>query len=137
MTVEDIVNEIPDGQQHVTISGGEPLLQTKGLLSLVKALRQEGIGVILFSGFYLNEIHKVPEGKEILSYIDCLIDGRFEQDNTAQTGVRGSRNQTIHLFSNRYTHDQLEKREIEFLFKEDGEVIITGFPDEELITALK
>jgi hypothetical protein len=36
----------------------------------------------------------MPAAKEILQYIDVLIDGRFDEIQAAKDGVRGSENQT-------------------------------------------
>lgn len=124
-----IVEQMPKGQEHVTISGGEPFLQINGLLELVQALKEKEIGIVLFSGFYKREILKMPLGNEILNNVDVLIDGRFEENKIAESGIRGSSNQTIHFLSNKYSLEQMKNRQFEMQFKENGEVIMTGFPN--------
>lgn len=129
LSVANILDELPAGQQHVTLSGGEPFLQIKSLLELVQALNAKQIGIIMFSGFYKAEIERMPLGEKVLSYIDVLIDGRFEEEKIAASGIRGSDNQTTYFFTERYSIEQMEQRQFEIQFREDGEVIMTGFPD--------
>lgn len=128
LSVSDILNQLPEEQKHVTISGGEPFLQIRGLLSLVQALREKDIGIVIFSGFTRSEIEKMPLGKSVLANIDVLIDGRFDEQKMADSGIRGSTNQTIYFLTERYHSEQFEQRQFELLFKEDGQILITGFP---------
>lgn len=129
LSVKDLLVQIPSGQEHITISGGEPFLQAKELLELVQVLRTKGFGIVLFSGFYLNEIKKIPEAEKVLEFIDVLIDGRFEEENVAQNGIRGSSNQTLHFLTDKYTPEQMTNRQFEIQFNKDGGIIMTGFPD--------
>lgn len=92
-----------NGISGITISGGEPLLQSrplKELLSLVLCRRPE-LNVILFTGYNLQDIQKSGEC-DILDYIDLLIDGEYiDEQNSSEIGLRGSSNQEFHFLTNR------------------------------------
>ena len=79
----------------ITISGGEPLLQSqslKELLSLVVCRRPE---------LKLQDIQNSEEC-DILDYIDLLIDGEYiDEQNTDSIGLRGSANQRCHFLTDR------------------------------------
>ena len=80
----------------VTFSGGEPFLQAKTLLPLAKKLREDGIEIAAYTGFLFEELlgGKVPEGKELLSQLDVLIDGKFVQKlKSLDLAFKGSSNQ--------------------------------------------
>lgn len=89
----------PEYIDHLSILGGEPL--AKGnvpvVLQIVKDFREKFGNtkkIWLWSGYYLS--HMTDEQKEVLSYCDYLIDGRFEEDKFVQDlNFRGSSNQTI------------------------------------------
>lgn len=122
------VNTIPEHIEGVTITGGEPLLQAKPLAAFLHLLRRNSeLSVILYSGYTLEQIQRLPFGKEILSLVDVLIDGRFEHDKPANDGIRGSTNQRIHFLTKRYSFSDLRpRRRCEFVITPDGMVIQTG-----------
>jgi anaerobic ribonucleoside-triphosphate reductase activating protein len=64
----------------ITISGGDPLEQEDELLELLMLLSSMRLrkGIILFSGFTRAEISSNIIREKCLSYIDVLIDGRYE-----------------------------------------------------------
>lgn len=135
-TVESLLKEIPKEQEHITISGGEPFLQASFLLDFVKACRENNYKIVVFSGFYKHEIEKMQEGKEVLKYIDVLIDGRFEE-NKQTNDLKGSNNQTVHLLTDVYTAKQFQKHQVEILIGPNGELRMTGFPTGNLINSIK
>lgn len=132
VSVPDLIKRIPADVDGVTISGGEPFLQPEGLLELVMELHKMVDSIVVFSGFYLHEIQKMPLGQKILEQIDVLIDGRFEIENLAQSGVRGSANQTIHLLTERHSREEFEERNVEIIIDQEGKLFMTGFPSEEI-----
>lgn len=86
--------------QGLTLLGGEPFLNTQVCLSLVKAVREkfgQKKDIWSWTGYTWEELMLESEDKlELLSYIDILVDGRFElskKDITLQ--FRGSSNQRI------------------------------------------
>lgn len=137
LTVSDIIKQIPPDISGVTISGGEPFLQPKFLLELVQQLRLSDYSIAIFSGFYLKEIEKMTLGLHILAQIDALIDGRFDETAMATMGLHGSNNQTIHLFTSRYTENDFSLRSTEIWIDAAGNIQITGFPTKNLLDQIK
>ena len=81
----------------ITISGGEPFLQAKALIPLVKEIKKSK-DVVIYTGYTIEKLQSMsdPVIDELLSYCDILIDGRFIQSEKDLTlTFRGSRNQRI------------------------------------------
>jgi anaerobic ribonucleoside-triphosphate reductase activating protein len=94
------------GLDGLTISGGEPTLQSAALTALIRELRArpglEELEVLSYSGFTIEEL--LERGEEVAAYLDeldLLIDGRFEQNASNEKQWRGSDNQRVHLLSER------------------------------------
>lgn len=88
-------------RRGLSLSGGDPLHPANlvDVLALVKRVRAEcpGKDIWCWTGYRLEELS--PAQQEVVSLIDTLIDGRFEQA-LADPGLvwRGSSNQIIHRF---------------------------------------
>jgi anaerobic ribonucleoside-triphosphate reductase activating protein len=94
------------GLDGLTISGGEPTLQSGALTRLIRLLRAtsglEELEVLSYSGFTREELaQRGPDVAAYLGQLDLLIDGRFEQNAGNEKQWRGSDNQRIHLLSRR------------------------------------
>ena len=99
--VEEILFDIYSTKyiDGVTLSGGDPLLQGAATLEIVKALKEKNINIWCYTGWTYEEIDDLKAGKEakeVLSYIDVLVDGRFVLSllNTSCL-YRGSTNQRL------------------------------------------
>ena len=86
--------------QGLTLLGGEPFLNTQILIPLCKAVRErfgETKDIWSWTGYTWEEMMEESTDKlELLSYIDILVDGRFDinkKDLSLQ--FRGSSNQRI------------------------------------------
>lgn len=81
----------------VTLSGGEPFSQAEALCALAAQLKAEGYEVAAYSGYTFEELLAgTPEQRQLLTHLDTLIDGRFEQDKlNLGLRFRGSSNQRI------------------------------------------
>ena len=82
----------------ITISGGEPFLQPEPLLYLTKKAQENNLDVIIYSGYYYNELIKFnnPTVLEVLKTANYLIDGPFEYlKKDLSLLFRGSGNQRI------------------------------------------
>lgn len=86
-----------DKVSAVSILGGEPMQQGEAMLNLVKRLREEvNKPIWMWSGYTYEQILENPLRAEILSYVDVLIDGRFELDKRdLKLKFRGSSNQRV------------------------------------------
>ena len=84
----------------VTISGGEPFCQPEALLELLRAVKQRGLNLMVYTGYLYETLLEMarerPAIGEMLLLTDLLVDGPFllkERDLTLR--FRGSRNQRI------------------------------------------
>ena len=101
VTAEDIIHDILSTKyiDGVTLSGGDPLYQAKAMVEIAKALKEKNINLWCYTGFLYEEVLSgIPskEAKELLSYIDVLIDGPFIQSLYSENCLyRGSTNQRL------------------------------------------
>ncbi|OGP10309.1 MAG: hypothetical protein A3G39_04455 [Deltaproteobacteria bacterium RIFCSPLOWO2_12_FULL_43_16] len=119
-----------NGIDGITVSGGEPFLQHDGLLKLLKAAKEMyGLSTIVYTGLTYNELEERPDYLSCLSFIDALVDGRYEESKKEKTLLaRGSTNQRFYFFSSRYTEaDFYMAGKIEFIIGKNGIVTKTGF----------
>ena len=82
----------------ITILGGEPFLQTTGLLALMTLLKAQRQHLTLYTGFTLEELQQRDDAHipHILALTDILIDGPFVKALSEDAGEwRGSTNQQI------------------------------------------
>ncbi len=81
----------------VTFSGGEPFCQAKNLTLLAKKLKTDGYEIAAYSGYTFEQLYKsTHEQKDLLRYLDVLIDGPFlEAEKDLTLRFRGSKNQRI------------------------------------------
>lgn len=135
VSIELILREIDENKnlRGITISGGEPFLQRAPLLELLREINKRKLDVICYSGFLYEELKKSKETREILKYIDILIDGKYEEDKNTGSYLRGSDNQRIiHLKSTykRYEKEMKEakNRNIEIKILEDNNIFLAGIP---------
>ena len=93
--MEQVIEQIQQmGSYRVTISGGEPFLQQQALSELVNVL--SGYDIYLFTGYRLEQLLDDTQARQILSQVDCLIDGRYIQRlHDHSLAIRGSTNQRI------------------------------------------
>jgi anaerobic ribonucleoside-triphosphate reductase activating protein len=114
----------------VTITGGDPFEQSKELLKLLEGLSGLDLpkGIIVFSGYSIDEIRADETMSKCLDYLDVLIDGRYVESERIYNGLAGSSNQNFHIFSSKISSDELNMdQEIEI--HSLGDLIqLTGFP---------
>ena len=124
---EDLKNSSATG---VTISGGDPFEQPEELFYLLTKIKQLDLsdGVIVFTGFTIDEIRVREELRKSLDYIDVLIDGLYVEEKRTLSGLAGSSNQEFYFLTDKISRDKIvidQEVEIHSL----GELIqITGFP---------
>ena len=108
---QDLVAEILAlGRQieGVSISGGEPFQQPAALRDLLLGLADSHLSRLVFSGYRLPEIERLPLGPAILGQIDVLIAGRYVASRHVAQCLLGSTNQQIHLLTDRYKLSELD-----------------------------
>jgi anaerobic ribonucleoside-triphosphate reductase activating protein len=127
------VRKVRDRIEGITLLGGEPLAHARGAAPLARAAREMGLSVMVFTGYVLDEAHRMndPAVLALLSHTDILVDGPYlrELPDRRRRWI-GSTNQQIHFLSDRYCADDpcwqrpntLEIRLV------DGEITVNGFP---------
>ena len=98
-----IINEMKKLKLHkgITLSGGEPFLQAKGLSIIAQEAQTNNLDVWCYTGFLFEELMSESnpnymDNMKLLKYIDVLVDGKFIY-NKKKIGLkfRGSYNQRI------------------------------------------
>lgn len=104
---EEVIEALePEYMKGLSLLGGEPLelVNQKGLLPLVKKVKEKypDKTIWCYTGYLFDKQvmgQMVPaheETKELLKYIDYIVDGKFEEENKDLTlQFRGSSNQRI------------------------------------------
>lgn len=125
------------GIEGISLLGGEPFAHAVSLAALARRVKAEGLSVMIFSGFTLEEIEAKAEAaepgvRELLSTCDLLVDGRFDktQLDTERRWI-GSKNQRMHFLTDRYQKDDpllRSKNTIEIRLRK-GELIVNGWPE--------
>lgn len=129
---EDILNSQKETQiEGISLLGGEPLDQSESLYNLLKTMHAQNIGVMLYSGYYLNEIQEDPVKSKVLKFVDLLIDGPY-LPSKRETNRRwvGSSNQSIHFLTDRYKNMDQEfqkKNQVELVLSKNA-LSVHGFP---------
>lgn len=136
-SVTSLANEIlaVEGISGVTITGGEAFLQIPALLELLKIIKEKSdLGIIVYTGYTLEQVEKKPGGKEILKYIDLLIDGPYIEALNDNSTLRGSSNQRVILLTKRYQDSietyQKHERKCEVVIKNNC-ISMVGIPSKQ------
>lgn len=102
--------------EGISLIGGEPFLQAKGLVEVAKWCQEHDLSVIAFTGYEFEELREglLPYSTTLLEYIDILIDGEFvEELYDEDRAWVGSKNQRVRYLTRRYTkgieYEQKEK----------------------------
>ena len=98
MTTEEILPTIlADPFADVTFSGGDPMFQAEGFTELAQAIKsQTHKNIWCYTGYLYERLLEMPAQRELLQYIDVLVDGPFVESLKDETlRFRGSSNQRI------------------------------------------
>lgn len=96
--IEEVKEEIKNLklQDGITLSGGDPFFQAKACTEIAKFAKKQGLNVWSYTGFLFEDLLKSEDAKNLLNYIDVLVDGKFELENKSlNIKFRGSTNQRI------------------------------------------
>ena len=98
MTVDKLLEVVKaDEFSNVTFSGGDPLYQVEAFTELARRIKEEtGKNIWCYTVFTYEEILADERLKQILPYIDTLVDGPFVAElRDPELHFRGSSNQRI------------------------------------------
>lgn len=100
--IDDVNKKIDalEGQDGITFSGGEPMLQPLECSKIAKHCQDIGLNVWCYTGYTYEQLMdlslKKPAILEFLKQIDVLIDGKFiAKEKSYDSVFRGSKNQRI------------------------------------------
>ena len=80
----------------MTLSGGDPFFQAREIIPLAKQIKKEEYNLWAYTGYLFEDMVKNTLQRQLLKFIDVLVDGKFEQENKDLTlAFRGSSNQRI------------------------------------------
>lgn len=88
------------GHKRVTLSGGDPLYQSRETSELVDRLKELGYDIWVYTGYTLDELRNMgrDDVDNVLDKIDALVDGRFVLDEyEVDLEFRGSKNQIVYV----------------------------------------
>lgn len=124
--------------EGITLLGGEPMWQAKGLSEIASHAWAQGLSVMVFSGFLIEEILQSPledPRRTLLSYCDVLVDGPYILNKPEKDrNWVGSTNQRFHYLTERYG-PEIEKEAssvpaVEIRIQADGTLVANGWPTE-------
>lgn len=129
--ISDIIADIKSQKniEGVTFLGGEPFEQAEALGIIAEEVQKMGLGVLCFSGNYIEDLRQNPINKKLLDNIDLLIDGPFEADKVDYSRPWcGSSNQRYHFLTKRYNKDIFKKykNKVELNIYDNGLVFMNG-----------
>lgn len=137
--VDDIFNIILKEKNitGLTISGGEPFDQSSDLAYLIKQIKlYTKLDIIVFTGYNYEELvdQKNESINQILTDIDLLIDGRFDENKNNGEYLRGSSNQNFIYLSDKFRNFQgvfetLKQRPIEIEIGNNSKLYLIGIPN--------
>lgn len=97
--VDEIINEINANPllDGVTFSGGDPFYNPEEFLPLIKAIKERtNMNIWCYTGYTIEQLMEMEICRDILKYIDVLVDGKFMEDlYSPYLEFRGSSNQRI------------------------------------------
>lgn len=100
--VEDLKKEILEvkHQDGITLSGGDPMFQQEPVLEIVKFCKEHNLNVWCYTGFTFEQLLEMSKKnstiKELLEYIDVLVDGKFVlKEKSLNLYFKGSKNQRV------------------------------------------
>ena len=98
INIKKIIKEIDNSPllSGVTFSGGDPFIQAKNLVPVAKFVKEKGLELACYTGYLFEQLisGEIAYAKELLSYVDILIDGKFViSQKSLDCKFKGSRNQ--------------------------------------------
>jgi anaerobic ribonucleoside-triphosphate reductase activating protein len=135
ISIDSLVKKILSNPQNegVTFSGGEPFWQAATLAEVARQVKANGLNVMSFTGFTLDELQSdyAPAGAQaLLDQLDILIDGPYVESlaiNDPKSPV-SSKNQKVRILNPEF-RDRISwaSDQVEIHILKDGSRIVTGY----------
>jgi anaerobic ribonucleoside-triphosphate reductase activating protein len=134
VSVESLANKILENNvDGLTISGGEPFLQSESLLHFLQYLHSSEMpfpkGILIYSGYTEEELQKIPEYSQIIKLVDVIVSGRYKEELRVYESLLSSSNQKfIWGEQKNIKEEELINQNCEIIIEENG-LKLTGFPN--------
>lgn len=96
--LDELLNILLESDNHLTLSGGEPMEQAYNLALLVHEYKKyrPNNNIWVYSGYTFEQIIQDEDKLTLLKQCDILVDGKFEIDKKSlNLKFKGSSNQRI------------------------------------------
>lgn len=126
--IKEKINSVKNDIEGITLLGGEPFDKANELLTIAKYAKALGKNVIAFSGYTTEELTDEYQ-KELLKYVDVLLDGEFKKELLDYSRpLVGSSNQRIIFLSNDIPKEQMlsYKNRFEIRANDKGKITFNG-----------
>lgn len=150
--IQDWISSLTD-IEGITFSGGEPMQQAPYLYALVSWIREKhpNLTIGIYTGYNKKELENgsfkwkssynadwvrgsQQLWQEIRKHLDFAVTGRYvESMSCHDEPLRGSRNQEVLFFTERYKQSDLPEQSAEITVDDEGLIQITGFPTIEFL----
>ncbi|MBD5203909.1 MAG: anaerobic ribonucleoside-triphosphate reductase activating protein [Bacteroidales bacterium] len=95
-TLSELLGIIREEEFNVTLSGGDPLMHPESTAQLIRAIREAGYTVWLYTGYTWEEIQASPELYGAVAEAEAVVEGPYvEALRDPSLRFRGSSNQRI------------------------------------------
>ncbi|MBP5344809.1 MAG: anaerobic ribonucleoside-triphosphate reductase activating protein [Bacteroidales bacterium] len=97
VSVDEIFERLAATEGNITFSGGDPMYQAEAFTALSKRIVNELHRTIwCYTGFTFEEVQADPVMRQMLPYLEVLVDGPFLQEQrNLDLMFRGSKNQRL------------------------------------------
>lgn len=119
--------------EGISLLGGEPFDQAHGCAALARMVREADMGVMVFTGYTLEQLRTRNEHRRLLKNVDLLKTGPYvERMRSTRYRWMGSTNQRLHFLTSRYRDHpdtaghHAQSVTIDF---SSGDLIASGWPD--------
>lgn len=146
MSIDELVEKVCAEKDisGLTISGGEPFLQSLELVNFITQLnlKRKGLDYIVYTGYQYDELLQNEEQSQLLESIDLLIDGEYVDELNDNSPLVGSTNQGVYILTDKgqvlaLDMSNKKSREIEFIVKDTENIFTVGIPPRNMNKSLK
>ncbi len=123
-TLDGLYEKVEGQVDGITISGGEPFLQSVELLELVRYLKYEKMtkDILVFSGCFMEELLEDEQSAAVLQEIAVLVDGEYIEEQNQGEVLRGSANQRINILN-----QEFKEKYQKYMVENEGRHLVENF----------
>lgn len=122
--------------EGITITGGEPLQQSRALELFTQKIKEMGYSTVVFTGYTWEKVVQTDNKsiQNILKNIDIVIAGPYDPENNDDPRTwNNNKDKDIMFLTDRYSSESMDYSNLEVVIDFDI-AIVTGFPNGSDIT---